>query len=87
METEKNNLKLEKRIQHLREMLNIFQNKKASCSALDTEVSDINQHIEVETPLHFYLLHFTCWETETVVIFAQYYLDFQQRIDLLPTKS
>ncbi|XP_060751998.1 E3 ubiquitin-protein ligase TTC3 isoform X2 [Tachysurus vachellii] len=47
METEKNNLKLENRIQDMREMLNIFQNNKTSCSALDTEVSNINQHIEI----------------------------------------
>ncbi|XP_058267623.1 E3 ubiquitin-protein ligase TTC3 isoform X2 [Hemibagrus wyckioides] len=47
-QTEKNNLKFEKRIQNLREMLNDFHNKtKKSCSDLDTEVRDLNQHIGI----------------------------------------
>ncbi|XP_053502090.1 E3 ubiquitin-protein ligase TTC3 isoform X2 [Ictalurus furcatus] len=47
-QTEKNNIKFEKHIQNMREMLKAFQNKrKESCSILDAEVRDINQHIEI----------------------------------------
>ncbi|KAK3550077.1 hypothetical protein QTP86_019173 [Hemibagrus guttatus] len=47
-QTEKNNLKFEKHIHNLREMINCFQNEtKNSCSDLKTEVTDLNQHIEI----------------------------------------
>lgn len=52
-QTEKNNIKFEKNIQNMRQMLEAFQNtRKESDSELDAEVREINQHIEVETPLH-----------------------------------
>ncbi|XP_034168674.2 E3 ubiquitin-protein ligase TTC3 isoform X1 [Pangasianodon hypophthalmus] len=47
-QTEKNNIKFEKRIQNLKEMLKAFQNERGeSCSALEAEVREINQHIEI----------------------------------------
>ncbi|XP_046717290.1 E3 ubiquitin-protein ligase TTC3 isoform X2 [Silurus meridionalis] len=47
-QTEKINIKFEKRIQMMRENLNALQNKtKESYSVLDDEVKEINHHIEI----------------------------------------
>lgn len=58
-QTEKNNIKFEKLIRGMREELMTLQNKrKESCSVLDAEVREINQHIEVETTHTTFLLCF-----------------------------
>ncbi|XP_060765384.1 E3 ubiquitin-protein ligase TTC3 isoform X2 [Neoarius graeffei] len=47
-QTEKNNIKFEKLIRNMREKLMAMQNKrKESCSVLDAEVRELNQHIEI----------------------------------------
>lgn len=68
-QTEKNNIKFEKHIQNMREMLKAFQNKrKESCSILDAEVRDINQHIEVETSLCIsFMIHYKLFGKQAFV--------------------
>lgn len=74
----------------MREKLKTLQNRrKESCSVLDADLSEISQHIEVETPLHMYCRKLVK-RKYTLAIFI-YLLHacpgFQQRIDFVSTKA
>lgn len=95
-QTEKNNIKLEKRIQIIKEKLKAFQSSETSYSVLDAEheLREIIQHIEVEILLYIScMLRYKLGEQRKhmkmffLLLLVHAAPDFQQRVDFVPTKA